>query len=165
MSVFSSWLLLTWLGPELLPDAGWSVVASCIAIGVYALLTCCALVLVWWWSVRVVLAGALRRVVTQHLAPFWMVATGCLCAGGAVWRAVDEPIASVWLAIGTALSLITACYTLARRLEVRTLDESLAHLAHAPSDVAMLTWQRELGARLEAASSVRLDAASSVRLE
>lgn len=157
MGVFTTWLLLTWLGPELLPDTGWTVIASCIAIGAYALLTCGALALVWWWSVRVLLTGVLRRVMTQHLAPFWMVATGCVCAGGMVWRAVDDPIASVWLAAGTALSLLTACYTLARRLEVRTLDESLAHLSHAPSDVVMGTWQRELGERLEAASSVRLE--------
>ena len=157
MGVFTTWLLLTWLGPEVLPDAGWSLVASAVAIGAYAILTCSALVLVWWWSVRILLTGVLRRVVSAHLAPFWMVATGCLCAGGAVWRAVDDPIASVWLAAGTSLSLITACYTVARRLEVRTLDESLAHLVHAPSEVVMRTWQQELGARLEAASSVRLE--------
>jgi hypothetical protein len=157
VGVFTAWLLLTWLGPELLPDAGWSVVASCVAIGGYALLTCGALALVWWWSVRVLLTGVLRRVVTQHLAPFWMVAAGCLCAGGAVWRSVDDPLASLWLAAGTTLSLITACYSLARWIEVRALEQSLEHLAHAPSDVVMRTWQQELGARIEAASSVRLE--------
>lgn len=158
VGVFVVWLLVTWLGPEVGPADGWSLWASAVVVALYGLLTAGAVVAVWWTAVRVVRAGVLRRVVSAHFAPFWMVAASAACAGGAIWRAVDDPMVSVWLAAGTSLAMLAGAYGLARALEVRELRQAREHLAHAPSEVALGTWKQEIAARLDAASSIRLDA-------
>ncbi len=153
--LFTAWLLVTWLGPELSPPRGWSIWATAGAVAGYSVLTVAALAAVWWSASRVLFTGVLRRVVSAYLMPFWMVGFGCLCAGGAVWSALDDPIASVWLGLGCALTMLTAAYALARLLEVRELRHDHRQIAHAPTEVALGTWKRELHARLDAHGSIR----------
>lgn len=155
-ALFSAWLLVTWLGPDASPPAGWTVWHSFGALLAYSFVTVAALVAVWRAATRVLLTGVLRRVVTAYLAPFWVVGIGCGCAGAAVWSAVGDPVVSVWLGIGSALTALTACFAAARWLESRALDRDRRTLDDLPGDVALGTWRRELRARLDAAGSIRL---------
>ena len=156
VAIFSTWLLVTWLGPDVLPSEGWSIWVSVGALAGYSLLTVSALVAVYMGALRVVRTGVMRRVVSTYLAPFWGVAFAALCTGAFLWTAIDDPIVAVWLSIGSTLTVLSAAYAVARFLEVRELLSSQRQIAHAPSDVVMRTWKRELVARLDAARSIRL---------
>ena len=155
VGLFSAWLLVTWLGPELSPSQGWSIWVTATALAGYSFLTVGALVAVWLGSTRLVHTGVLRRVVSAHLAPFWMVGMAALCLGAAIWTAVDDPVISVWLGLGCALTLLTGAYASARLLEIRELRRSQSQIACAPSEVVLQTWRREIEDRLDAAGSVR----------
>lgn len=157
VGLFTAWLLVTWLGPGFEPPGGWTLWSMVAALAGYSLLTVGALVNVWWWAIKLVWTGVLRRVVSTYLAPFWMVAAGCLCAGGAIWSQVGDPYAALWLAAGTVFTLLTAAYALARRLEVRRLGQDERQLAQLPTELALRTWSHELRKRLEAHSSIRID--------
>ena len=157
VALFTAWLLVTWLGPEVHPPGGWTLWWMVGALAAYSVLTVGALINVWWWAMKLVRTGVLRRVVSAYFAPFWMVAAGCLCAGAAVWSVVGDPIAAVWLAIGCVFTMLTAAYGIARRIEVRRLEQDERQLAHMPSEIKLRTWSKELRARLDAHSSIRVD--------
>jgi hypothetical protein len=147
VSLFVAWLFATWLGPETEPPGGWSLAWIAGAVGVYSLLTIGALVALVRGVTRL-RTGVLRRVVSTFLAPFWMVVAAATLLGGGIWAAADDPILSVWLGVGTTLALVTSAYAAARLLEAGQLESARKQLTHAPSDVALRTWKREIRARL-----------------
>lgn len=151
---FTGWLLVTWLGQDLEPPGGWTLITIPIGVLGYAVLTIATLASVWWWAIRVVGTGVLRRVVGTYLAPFWIVAAAGACAGGAVWTIVDDPIHSVWLAVGSAVNVLTAAYAAARFAEIRDLRSSMRQIELAPTEIVMRTWTQEIRARIEAAKSL-----------
>jgi len=148
VALFVAWLLVTWLGPAFEPEGGYTLALSAVCLGGYSLLTIGTLVALLRGAGRLVRAGVLRRVVTAHLAPFWLVAVAAAVTGGAVWCAASDPFLAVWLGVGTTLAILTSGYAAARILEASQLSEDCLQLSFAPSEAATRTWKRELATRL-----------------
>jgi hypothetical protein len=130
--LFVAWLSITWLGPALTPPGGFSLLATVAGIVAYSVLTCVALPAMAGEAVGILRSRELRRVVSQHATPFWIVASLAAIVGTAVVRSVTAPtLGAVCLGVGVAFAILVAAFAWARIVEASRLERDRRHLAFA----------------------------------
>jgi len=134
--LFLVWVGVTVVGAKVDPAGGygWRLGLACL-IG-YSTLTVGALVALVEVARALARDGRLRSAVTAHLTPFWMLASVALVSGAfAVRYAADDLPTSLWLGLGTGLSILVGGLASARFLESRRLiayRRQLEHIEAAP---------------------------------
>ncbi len=130
--LFVAWLFATWLGPELVPPGGWRLGWVVGALALYTLLTCVSLPAMFVEALGIVRSSELRRVISQHAAPFWTVGSLAGVTGAAVFRyGPGSTLGSACLGIGAGSAVLVAILAWARIVESSRLERDRRHLAIA----------------------------------
>lgn len=131
--VHVAWLLVTWLGPAFVPTGGFDLEKTLIALAGYSALTVGTFAALLGTAVTVFRSGGLRRIISRHLAPFWMVATTAIVLGVIVRRyaSTDDAVVSSWFALGVAFAVILSALAFARFAQASRLESDRRQLAAA----------------------------------
>jgi hypothetical protein len=133
LATYVTWLLTTWLGPSFMPEGGFDIGQSLAALGAYSALTVGTFVALLRSAMSVVRSGGLRRTISRHVAPFWMVVTAALILGVFVRRyaSTDDAIVSSWFALGVSFAVVLGALAVARLAQASRLESDRRQLAAA----------------------------------